>query len=154
MLPANSRQADGISRSGQGDAVTDGKTPDDAGRTRPANAVESPVSEEELALRRRRLEASLSAKGRLVEPADAGAKTSGTAGYGQALRLSSEFIAGVVVGGGLGWFIDRMAGTSPWGLIVFLLLGFGAGVLNVMRGAGVVAEAGIRVPKGPDDREE
>ncbi|TIS88531.1 MAG: ATP F0F1 synthase subunit I, partial [Mesorhizobium sp.] len=35
-----------------------------------------------------------------------------------------------------------MAGTSPWGLIVFLLLGFGAGVLNVMRSAGVVAEFG------------
>ena len=66
------------------------------------------------------------------------------AGYGQALKLSSEFIAGVVVGAGLGWIIDRWLGTSPWGLIVFLLLGFGAGVLNVMRSAGVVAEAGIR----------
>ena len=36
------------------------------------------------------------------------------------------------MGAGIGWIIDRMAGTSPWGLIVFLLLGFGAGVLNVM----------------------
>lgn len=58
------------------------------------------------------------------------------AGFGQALKLSSECIAGVVVGGGLGWIIDRWLGTSPWGLIVFLLLGFGAGVLNVMRSAG------------------
>jgi ATP synthase protein I len=40
------------------------------------------------------------------------------------LKLSSEFIAGVAVGAGLGWVIDRLAGTSPWGLIVFLLLGF------------------------------
>jgi ATP synthase protein I len=30
------------------------------------------------------------------------------------------------------------------GLIVFLLLGFGAGVLNVMRSAGVVADQGSR----------
>ena len=40
------------------------------------------------------------------------------------MKLSSEFIAGVAVGAGLGWGIDRLAGTSPWGLIVFLLLGF------------------------------
>ena len=52
----------------------------------------------------------------------------------------------MAVGAGLGWIIDRVAGTSPFGLIVFLLLGFGAGVLNVMRSAGVVAEAGIKLP--------
>jgi ATP synthase protein I len=44
-----------------------------------------------------------------------------------------------MVGAGLGWLIDRGLGISPWGLIVFLLLGFAAGVLNVMRSAGVVA---------------
>ncbi len=62
------------------------------------------------------------------------------AGYGQALRLSSDFIAGVVVGAAIGWIFDRFLGTSPWGLIVFLLLGFCAGVLNVMRSAGLVAQ--------------
>ena len=45
----------------------------------------------------------------------------------------------MLVGAGLGWLIDRWLGISPWGLIVFLLLGFAAGVLNVMRTAGVVA---------------
>ena len=75
-----------------------------------------------------------------------GAGSGGAAGYGQALKLSSEFIAGIAVGAGLGWVIDRLAGTSPWGLIVFLLLGFGAGVLNVMRSAGMVAEAGFEKP--------
>jgi ATP synthase protein I len=40
-----------------------------------------------------------------------------------------------------------MAGTSPWGLIIFLLLGFGAGVLNVLRSAGMVAEAGLKAPE-------
>ena len=53
-------------------------------------------------------------------------------------RLSTELVAGVVVGAMLGWLLDRWLGTSPWGLIVFLLLGFAAGVLNVMRAAGVV----------------
>ena len=63
-------------------------------------------------------------------------------GVGAALKLSSEFIAGIAVGVGIGWVIDRWAGTSPWGLIVFLLLGFGAAVLNVLSSAGVVAEQG------------
>lgn len=56
-------------------------------------------------------------------------------GYAKGLRLSSELVAGVLVGAGLGLLIDRWLGTSPWGLIVFLLLGFAAGVLNVVRGA-------------------
>ncbi len=53
------------------------------------------------------------------------------------LRLSSELVAGVVVGTILGWGFDRLLSTSPWGLIVFMLLGFVAGVINVMRSAGV-----------------
>ena len=65
----------------------------------------------------------------------------GMAGYGQAMKLSSEFVAGIAVGAGIGWLLDSVAGTSPWGLIIFLLLGFAAGVLNVLRAAGVVAEA-------------
>ena len=52
-------------------------------------------------------------------------------------RLSSELIAGVLVGAAIGWGFDRLLSTSPWGLIVFFLLGFAAGVINVMRAAGV-----------------
>ncbi len=63
-------------------------------------------------------------------------KSSGAAGYGQALRMSSEFAAAVLVGAILGWGMDVLAGTSPFGLIVFLLLGFAAGVLNVIRASG------------------
>jgi len=37
--------------------------------------------------------------------------------------------------------IDRWLGISPWGLIVFLLVGFAAGVLNLMRSAGVVPKS-------------
>jgi ATP synthase protein I len=64
-------------------------------------------------------------------------------GYAKGFRLSSELVGGVVVGAGLGWLIDRGLGIAPWGLIVFLLLGFAAGVLNVMRSAGVVPSRGI-----------
>jgi ATP synthase protein I len=50
-------------------------------------------------------------------------------------------VAGVLVGAAIGWALDRLLGTSPLGLIVFLLLGFVAGVVNVMRAAGVVPES-------------
>ena len=55
---------------------------------------------------------------------------------GRAFRMSAEFVAGVVAGGILGWLCDYGLGTRPWGLIVFLMLGFGAGIYNVMRASG------------------
>ena len=61
------------------------------------------------------------------------------------LRLSSELVAGVLVGAALGWGFDRLLSTSPLGLIVFLLLGFVAGVINVMRAAGVMAKQSERL---------
>jgi ATP synthase protein I len=60
-------------------------------------------------------------------------------------RLSSELVAGVLAGAALGWGFDRLLSTSPWGLIVFLLLGFTAGVINVMRAAGVMAKQSQRL---------
>ena len=59
-------------------------------------------------------------------------------------RLSSELIAGVVVGAVIGWGFDRLLSTSPFGLIVFFLLGFAAGVVNVVRLAGVVPDRTAR----------
>ena len=116
---------------------------DEAGKTGPETAAHPAIRDDELERRRRELGNVLAERNEQAKVAKEGAKAD-NAGFGQALKLSSEFIAGVVVGGGLGWILDRWLGTSPWGLIVFLLLGFGAGVLNVMRSAGVVAEAGIR----------
>src|ERR1700733_13354922 len=54
-------------------------------------------------------------------------------------RPSSELVAGVVVGALLGWGFDRLRSTSPFGLIVFVVLGFVAGVLNVIRSSAGVA---------------
>ena len=68
-------------------------------------------------------------------------------GFAMAMRLGADFVAGVVVGAAIGWGIDRLFGTSPWGLIVFLLMGFAAGILSVLRSAGLVKPG----PAGPDD---
>ena len=79
------------------------------------------------------------ARGRDGPPSDdpGGDRAATASGYARGFRLSSELVGGVLVGAGLGWLIDRLLGISPWGFIVFFLLGFAAGVLNVMRSAGV-----------------
>lgn len=69
----------------------------------------------------------------------AGRRRESSGGMAYAVKMSSEFIAGIVVGAFIGWLIDKIAGTSPWGLIIFLLLGFCAGVLNILRTAGLIA---------------
>ncbi|MEO3386162.1 AtpZ/AtpI family protein [Mesorhizobium sp. CAU 1741] len=98
--------------------------------------------QDDLARRSQELEAKLAARRPARSEEDKGSGAGGAVGYGQALKLSSEFIAGIAVGVGIGWLIDTMAGTSPWGLIIFLLLGFVAGVLNVLRSAGMIAQPG------------
>jgi ATP synthase protein I len=71
-----------------------------------------------------------------IESGDTAARRSAMA---LGFRLSSELVAGVVVGAAIGWGVDRWLSTSPFGLIVFLLLGFTAGVVNVVRSAGVAS---------------
>lgn len=55
--------------------------------------------------------------------------------YGAAFKFAAELIVGVVVGGGLGWALDQQFGTAPWLMIVLVILGFAAGLLNVFRAA-------------------
>ncbi len=51
----------------------------------------------------------------------------------QGWSIAVEFVGAMLVGGLIGWFIDRQAGTGPWGLIVMLLLGFVTGLRSVLR---------------------
>jgi ATP synthase protein I len=55
--------------------------------------------------------------------------------YSKGYRLASEFVAGVLVGALIGYGVDYFAGTLPLFLIVFLLFGFGVGILNMSRAA-------------------
>ncbi len=59
---------------------------------------------------------------------------------GKAMRLSTELVAGVFVGGFIGWLLDRWLGTLPLFLLVFLLLGIAAGLLNAVREARKMGE--------------
>jgi ATP synthase protein I len=56
-----------------------------------------------------------------------------TSALGQGLRYAMEIVAGAVVGGGIGWWIDRWLGSRPWAGLLFLLLGMAAGFVNLMR---------------------
>ena len=62
-------------------------------------------------------------------------------GLGRGLRLGSEFIAAILVGAGIGWLLDSWLKTGPWLLLVFLMVGFAAGVLNVTRAAAQMNKA-------------
>ncbi|WP_233280489.1 AtpZ/AtpI family protein [Devosia rhizoryzae] len=67
-------------------------------------------------------------------------------GMARGLRIGTEFISAVLVGAGIGYLIDLGLGTSPWGLLILLLMGFAAGILNVIR---VVAEMNAASPAPP-----
>ena len=115
---------------------------------------DDPLSREEFDTRLRRLNQQ-----RDVERAAAESTAPAKGDWGLAVKLSSEFIAAVIVGGLLGFGFDWLLGTSPWGLIVFFMLGFAAAVLNVLRAVGgapasrlniqAVREAGEERENGP-----
>jgi ATP synthase protein I len=47
--------------------------------------------------------------------------------------IGIEFVGAVLVSAFLGWLIDRFAGTSPWAMIILLLLGFAAGTRRALQ---------------------
>jgi ATP synthase protein I len=101
---------------------------------------EPPDDEAALSARLQRLGERLANTGRPSEQVSGSQPVANASGFARGFRLSTELVAGVLVGAGLGWLIDRWLGTTPWGFILLLLLGFAAGVLNVMRAAGVARE--------------
>ena len=54
-------------------------------------------------------------------------------GTGFAFKISTELIAALVVGVGIGLIVDNYLGTKPFGLIIFFILGAFAGFLNIYR---------------------
>ncbi|WP_175868622.1 AtpZ/AtpI family protein [Bartonella gabonensis] len=84
-------------------------------------------------------------------------------GIADAIKLSSEFLASVIVGVVLGVGFDKLAGSWPWGLVFFLFLGFAAGVLSILRSVGYVSSSQLEQKgvlrqdeqnKGADERSD
>lgn len=125
-------------QSAAGDAMSD-PTQREGGKDR----TPSSPDESDLSARLKSLETRLDqASAHRSETTDPRPRpTSDASALGQAFRLSAEFIAGVVAGGIVGYLVDQLAGTKPWGLIVCIILGFFAGMLNLMRAAGMMKPA-------------
>jgi ATP synthase protein I len=89
---------------------------------------------------------------------DEAARVRGRA-MGQAFRIVAELVVGVAVGGFIGHTLDRWLGATPWLLAVGLMLGFAAGLMNVIRtarklqaGAEPLQRAARPVKDDEDDR--
>jgi ATP synthase protein I len=54
-------------------------------------------------------------------------------GMAYGFRMSSELVAAILVGGLIGYGLDRWLGTTPWLFLVFFVVGFAAGILNLLR---------------------
>src|SRR5690606_1326548 len=73
-------------------------------------------------------------KAGLDEQDDADAKRVGS-GLGMAWRLSIEFVVATVVSTAIGWALDQWLETTPWLMLLMLVLGGAAGVRNMVRAA-------------------
>lgn len=54
-------------------------------------------------------------------------------GMAQGLRMAADLVAAVIVGSVIGWGLDWLLGSRPWLFLLFFVLGFAAGILNVVR---------------------
>jgi ATP synthase protein I len=72
-------------------------------------------------------------------------------GMGLGFRMAADFVAAILVGALLGAGVDYLLHTSPWGLIVCLMIGFVTGVWNVVRAAQQANAAGAQ--QSPEDKD-
>ncbi|MBF0294952.1 MAG: AtpZ/AtpI family protein [Magnetococcales bacterium] len=50
-----------------------------------------------------------------------------------ALRMSSDLVAAIFVGGGIGYLLDHWCNTQPWMTVIFFVFGTAAGFRNLYR---------------------
>jgi ATP synthase protein I len=72
--------------------------------------------------------------------------------------LFAGLIGGVLGGVGLGWLIDRLAGTAPWGIAIGAVVGAGMSVFMAARAASRISQRALEkagpLPSVPDDDDE
>jgi ATP synthase protein I len=114
----------------------------------------NPPSDSDFAARLRRLKEAT----REDEPAAApGGRAAPNSMSGFAFRIGVELVTALLVGGGIGWLLDRWWGTEPFLLLLFFFLGAAAGILNVFRAAREMQRQIASQPPAPavaDDEED
>ena len=127
MSDQNGRDANG---GGQEPMGAEELTPEDPARQKEDSALKA---------RLKKLTASLDARKKADREKDAkAANKTGLGGdaakaIGLGFRILSDLIGGVLVGAAIGYGLDWLFSTSPFLLIVFLLLGTAGGFWNVIR---------------------
>jgi len=105
--------------------------------TMAADKNDDPVDDEALKRRLGELTKALDGKRQETEETARASRKGSNEGIGKAMgtgfRVASELAAAIMVGGLLGWQIDKWAGTDPWFLLVFLMLGIVTGFWNVYK---------------------
>ena len=97
--------------------------------------------------------AELDAKLKAAQPVRKAEHTSDTH-YEQAhagWRMVIELVAGILIGFGIGYGLDWVFGTMPIFLVLFILLGLGAGIKTMMRTAREIQDGAIRAEKDKGD---
>ncbi|MCG2840280.1 AtpZ/AtpI family protein [Sandaracinobacter sp. RS1-74] len=69
------------------------------------------------------------------------ARQAASSALAQGTRHAFEIAATTLVGGGIGWMLDRWLETGPWMLLLFFLLGIAAGFWNLLKAVGNEAKA-------------
>ena len=71
-----------------------------------------------------------------------------------AWRMVIELVAGLGIGFGIGYGLDALLGTQPWLMVLFVFLGFAAGVKTMMRTAQEMQNTQPPGPGGEDGKDE
>ncbi|MBF0416826.1 MAG: AtpZ/AtpI family protein [Magnetococcales bacterium] len=80
-------------------------------------------------------------------------------GMGMGMRMSTELVSAVFVGGGIGYLLDYWFNTKPWLTVIFFMFGMAAGFRNMYRiatyapsqGEGKGQGESIRVADRPEE---
>ncbi len=99
------------------------------------------TSEEDAALKARlaRLKSAIGQETASFEAEKKSAEGGGDSDHGTGramgvgMKVASELVANVLVGGLIGYYFDKWLGTEPAFLLIFLLLGVASGFWNVYR---------------------
>ena len=81
-------------------------------------------------------------------------RRAGSAAMGIGFKIAIELVLAVLIGTGMGWFLDGWLGTSPFLLILFFFLGTGAGIMNVARASKALGQESAKTDDDGESRDE